>query len=174
MAHFLDWLYFKLHLQDRAFFEFTLFLIPLFPLLGFLFNGLVGRRMEKRASGWVAVLASFAAFVWAILCVGACVGAAPSDETRLSLHAVYGTWLNIGGFTANFGLYLDPLSSVMILIVTGIGMLIHIYSVGYMAHDEGMPRFFAYLNLFLFAMILLVLGDNLLVLFVGWEGVGLC
>ena len=173
----LDWLHALLPaaLKDQALLEHTLFLIPLFPLLGFLLNGLFGRRMEKKASGWIGVSASLAAFVWACFCAGA-VGDAngPSEPTRNALHAVYGTWLNTGEFTVSFGFYLDQLSSVMILVVTGIGTLIHIYSIGYMAHDEGFSRFFAYLNLFLFAMILLVLGDNLLVMFVGWEGVGLC
>ena len=93
---------------------------------------------------------------------------------RIALHASYGTWISTPDFTCSFGLYIDKLSSVMILIVTGIGTLIHLYSMGYMAHDKSVPRFFAYLNLFLFAMILLVLGDNLLMTFVGWEGVGLC
>src|SRR6185369_5343111 len=97
-----------------------------------------------------------------------------TGEGRNVLHAIYGVWIKTGDFSCSFGLMLDPLSSVMIMIVTGIGTLIHIYSSGYMSHDPGISRFFAYLNLFLFAMILLVLGDNLIVLFVGWEGVGLC
>jgi len=162
--------------SDRAGLEQTLFLIPLFPLVGFLINGLFGKSLDKKASGWLAVFASLASFVWAARCVGALdvPMTDSSPEIRNALHYVYGDWLNVQDFSFSFGLYLDQLSSVMILVVTGIGTLIHIYSMGYMAHDAGLSRFFAYLNLFLFAMILLVLGDNLIVLFVGWEGVGLC
>ena len=169
MSHFLTLL------NDKALFEHTLFLIPLFPLLGFLLNGMFGKQMDKKASGWIGVMAALASFIWAFLSVRN-VGLAtdPNEIYREALHAVYGTWLNTGDFNVSFGLYLDQLSSVMILVVTGIGTLIHIYSLGYMSHDEGFSRFFAYLNLFLFAMILLVLGDSLMVLFVGWEGVGLC
>jgi NADH-quinone oxidoreductase subunit L len=168
-----------LPITHREFFQATMFLIPLFPLLGFLLNGLFGRRMDKKASGAVAVFASLASFVWAFLCVQSLenipgLSGEPVANTRNALHVVYGTWLDIGGFSCNFGLYLDQLSSVMILVVTGIGTLIHLYSMGYMAHDNSLWRFFAYLNLFLFAMILLVLGDNLILMFVGWEGVGLC
>jgi NADH-quinone oxidoreductase subunit L len=168
-----------LPITHREFFQSTMFMIPLFPLAGFLLNGLFGRRMDKKASGAIAVFAALASFVWAFFCVQAltldpALSAAPVDNTRNALHAVYGTWIDVGGFSASFGLYLDQLSSVMILVVTGVGTLIHLYSMGYMAHDNSMWRFFAYLNLFLFAMILLVLGDNLIMMFVGWEGVGLC
>ncbi|MCY3023941.1 MAG: NADH-quinone oxidoreductase subunit L, partial [Planctomycetota bacterium] len=162
-------------LRHRPFFEPTLCLIPLLPVAGFLLNGLFGRRLGRRTVNAVAVLASLAALVWAGLCVGALSNSiAPGAESRDSLHVTYGTWLRAGDFSAAFGLYLDSLAAVMILVVTGVGMLIHLYSVGYMARDDGVARFFAYMNLFLAAMSLLVLGDNLLVLFVGWEGVGLC
>src|SRR5206468_8636627 len=83
-------------------------------------------------------------------------------------------WMRVGDFSADVGFLLDPLSSVMILVVTGVGFLIHVYSVGYMAHDPSFRRFFLYLNLFTFAMLTLVLANNLLLMFVGWEGVGLC
>ena len=166
-------------LTHRTMLEQSLYLIPLFPFLGFLLNGLFGRRMSKQAAGAVAVLAAAASFVWALLCVLSLdkvpgVGNESDHHTRNILHSIYGHWLSVEGFSCSFGLYLDQLSSVMILVVTGIGTLIHLYSMGYMAHDAGLQRFFAYLNLFLFAMILLVLGDNLILMFVGWEGVGLC
>ena len=161
--------------KNRGTLEFTLFLIPLFPLLGFLLNGLFGRRMDKSASGWIGVIAALFSFLWATVCVGAVnVLTFSGPDTRNALHAVYGEWFSTDIFSCSFGLYLDQLSSVMILVVTGIGTLIHIYSMGYMAHDPGFSRFFAYLNLFLFSMIVLVLGDNLIMTFVGWEGVGLC
>src|SRR5262245_46029964 len=84
------------------------------------------------------------------------------------------TWMKVGDFQVDVGFLLDPLSSVMILVVTGVGFLIHVYSIGYMAHDHSFRRFFLYLNLFMFAMLTLVLANNFLLMFVGWEGVGLC
>src|SRR5205085_6800789 len=86
----------------------------------------------------------------------------------------YFVWIQAGGFHANFGLLLDHLSGLMILVVTGVGFLIHVYSIGYMQEDPGFYRFFAYLNLFMFSMLVLVLANNYLLMFVGWEGVGLC
>ena len=165
----MDWI--ALHSPSRELLESRLYLIPLFPLLGFLLNGLFGRHFGKVFAGFVGTLAALCAFVVSLQCVSAVPN---SNEVRAALHASYGTWIATPDFTCSFGLYIDKLSSVMILVVTGIGTLIHLYSMGYMAHDKSVPRFFAYLNLFLFAMILLVLGDNLLMTFVGWEGVGLC
>jgi len=95
-------------------------------------------------------------------------------EHDRALHQVLFEWIHVGSFAADFGLWLDPLSAVMLLIITNIGALIHLYSIGYMKGDPGYSRFFCYLNLFIFSMLCLVLGDNLLVLFLGWEGVGLC
>jgi NADH-quinone oxidoreductase subunit L len=150
-----------------------LFFIPLLPFLGFLVNAGAGRRLTKAASGGVAcavMLASFAAsaFVfWRLL------GLSPED--RVIEQTVY-TWISSGDFDVRFGLVLDPLSALMILIVTGIGSLIHIYSAAYM-HEESdaeFARYFSYLNLFAGFMLLLVLGSNFLVMFIGWEGVGLC
>ena len=188
--NFVDHLYHMMPHPDRTVCERLLFLIPLFPFVGFLLNGLFGSRMEKKTAGWIGTLMALFSFIWAFMCVSTLLvtevgkgnvmgsGSTPashlSEDTRNALHAIYGEWLHTGDFTCSFGLLLDQLSSVMILIVTGIGTLIHIYSMGYMSHDKAMSRFFAYLNLFLFAMILLVLGDNLIMLFVGWEGVGLC
>ena len=94
--------------------------------------------------------------------------------THLPIVRDYFTWIQAGRFQAQFGFMLDHLSGLMILIVTGVGFLIHVYSAGYMAHDEGFYRYFAYLNLFVFFMLTLVLANNYLLMFVGWEGVGLC
>jgi NADH-quinone oxidoreductase subunit L len=143
-------------------------LLVLLPLAGFLLNGLLGRRLGPAFVNIVGVGLPFAAFVlalwgWRTLEAG---GGAPLIETVF-------TWALIGDHVFEVSFYLDRLSAVMALIVTGVGTLIHLYSVGYMKGDEGYARYFAYLNLFLFFMLLLVLGRSLLVLFVGWEGVGL-
>jgi NADH-quinone oxidoreductase subunit L len=113
----------------------------------------------------------FVSFLLAVRAVLA-LGALPPDARTL-VDPVY-TWFRVGDFHANVSFLLDPLSAVMILVVTGVGFLIHVYSVGYMAHDHSFQRFFLYLNLFMFAMLTLVLADNFLLMFVGWEGVGLC
>src|SRR5881392_646965 len=125
-----DWWYSLLPLKNRALLENTLFLIPLFPLVGFLLNGLFGSRMEKKVSGWIAVLAALASFIWAFFSVMALHVPNPTPEARNMLHMIYGTWLNNSDVNFTFGLMLDQISSVMILIVTGIGALIHIYSLG--------------------------------------------
>ena len=146
----------------------TLWLIPALPLAGFLLALLCGNaRGLVKAAAPLLVGASFAVALAAVL---ALVRAEPG--ARL-VDDVF-TWIGAGPFRADVRFRIDALSAVMTLIVTGVGFLIHVYSVGYMAHDESLPRFFAYLNLFMFAMLLLVLADNLLLLFVGWEGVGLC
>lgn len=144
-------------------------LIPALPFLGFLVNGLLGGRFSRRAVHLVAcgsTLLSFAAAVTLFLRLSA----VPGHRWE---HA-YFDWISSGTFTARFGLLLDPLSMTMVLVVTGVGFLIHVYSTGYMAREDGFRRFFAYLNLFMAAMLLLVMADNYLLLFVGWEGVGLC
>ena len=171
----MDWFY--NFIPTRETLESRMFLIPLFPLIGFLINGLYGRKFSPKFAGFIGTMGAFCAFVWAALCVRHIhkLDNAPHALYQYStLHAIYGTWISTPALHCSFGLFIDQLSAVMIMIVTGIGTLIHIYSMGYMAHDPGIARFFAYLNLFLFSMILLVLGDNLLLLFVGWEGVGLC
>ncbi len=147
-------------------------LILLFPLVGVLINALVGKRLPLRISGGVATLGIGLSFVWALRAF-MLLRSLPSGEER-RLVAPLWDWFWAGDFAVDFSLLLDPLSSVMILVVTGVGTLIHVYSIGYMSHDRDYPRFFAYLNLFTLAMLLLVLGSNFLVLFVGWEGVGLC
>jgi NADH-quinone oxidoreductase subunit L len=150
-----------------------LILIPLLPFLGFLLNASFGRRVSKAAAGAIACGAMFGSLVLSLAAVWQLVGL--PHESRAIANQVF-TWIRSGDFTAAFTLRLDPLSSVMILVITGIGTLIHIYSTAYM-HDEvdsEYARYFSYLNLFAAFMLVLVLGSNFLVMFVGWEGVGLC
>jgi len=146
-------------------------LILLFPLLGVLVNATLGKRLSLRASGGLASLTVFLSFLVAVQGFLALRGVT-GDAARVVF--TLWEWIASGDLRVDFSLLLDPLSSLMVLVVTGVGFLIHVYSIGYMAHDRDYPRFFAYLNLFTLAMLLLVLGDNFLVLFVGWEGVGLC
>jgi NADH-quinone oxidoreductase subunit L len=143
--------------------------ICLLPLAGFLVNGLIGRRLSKPAIHWVACGSTGLSFALAVVAFWQFVH---QSERLLSFR--YFTWIQSGDFLAEFAFLLDPLSMVMVLAVSGVGFLIHVYSIGYMAHEEGYYRFFAYLNLFMFAMLTLVLANNYLLLFVGWEGVGLC
>ncbi len=145
-----------------------LWLIPLFPLLGFLFNGLFGRRLSKPVVSLVAVGSVVLSFLYVLLVL------ARLWPVTSTFSAHYFTWIQSGFLHIGFDMAVDRLTTVMLLIVTGVGLLIHIYSIGYMAHDEGYARFFSYLNLFMFFMLILVLAANLLLLFVGWEGVGLC
>jgi len=143
-------------------------LIPALPLLGFLINGLFGRRFPKALVSAVAVGAVLAAFAWVLKTV---ITLAPLETAHIER---YFDWIRSGDFSVGFAFAVDRLSAVMLLVVTGVGLLIHIYSIGYMAHEGGYYRFFAYLNLFMFFMLVLVLAANFLLLFVGWEGVGLC
>jgi NADH-quinone oxidoreductase subunit L len=148
--------------------NFQPWLIPILPLLGGLINGLFGKRFSKQLVAAVALLftgASFAVACWQALVL--------VNSGQPSLEANYGTWIRAGSFSVNFGIYLDHLSLVMMLVVTGVGFLIHVYSVAYMEHEGGYYRFFAYLNFFMFFMLTLVLANNYLLMFVGWEGVGL-
>jgi len=148
-----------------------IWLIPFFPLVGFLINGLLGYKFSEKVVGIIGAGAVFLSFITGALCFGQLLGMDP--ENRVLKDTLY-TWMSTGSFTVDVAFRFDALSSVMVLVVTGVGFLIHVYSVGYMHGDQGFARFFAYLNLFMFAMLLLVLGDNYLVLFLGWEGVGLC
>ncbi|HEX8985185.1 MAG TPA: NADH-quinone oxidoreductase subunit L [Bryobacteraceae bacterium] len=145
-----------------------LWLIPALPLAGFLINGLLGRRMPKAFVHAVAVGAVLLSFAWVLKSVAASMPLESGHVER------YFDWMRIGDFRVGFDFALDRLTAVMLLVVTGVGLLIHIYSIGYMAHEGGYYRFFAYLNLFTFFMLTLVLAANFLVMFVGWEGVGLC
>ncbi|MBK9796906.1 MAG: NADH-quinone oxidoreductase subunit L [Holophagaceae bacterium] len=144
-------------------------LIPILPLLGSAFNGLLGKRAGKGAVTFVGlgvVLGSL------LLAISAFLTMKGMPDHRLVLG--YGEWMATGTLQVPFDLAIDPLSGTMMLVVTGIGFLIHLYSVGYMHEDEGYARFFCYLNLFVFFMLTLVLGSSLVLMFVGWEGVGLC
>jgi NADH-quinone oxidoreductase subunit L len=150
-----------------------LLLIPLLPLVGFLVNASLGRRLPKAVSGGAAVGAMFASFAVAAAASWSLLQMAPDARV---IDQVVWNWIPSGDLQVNFALRLDPLSTVMILVVTGVGALIHLYSTGYM-HEETDPeyaRYFSYLNLFAAFMLVLVLAPNFLVMFVGWEGVGLC
>jgi NADH-quinone oxidoreductase subunit L len=150
-----------------------LWLIPALPFAGFLFNGILGRKLPKWLVTIVALLAPLSAF--AVVLNAACgffgIGRAAMPLPYMETCPV--GWINVGVLHVGFSLVLDQLSLVMLLVVTGVGFLIHIYSVGYMHEDDGYARYFSYLNLFLFFMTTLVLAGNVLLMFVGWEGVGL-
>jgi NADH-quinone oxidoreductase subunit L len=144
-------------------------LIPLIPLVGFLINGLGRNILPKSVVGVIGcltILLSFGLSVGVFLELN-------SSEVRSFTVPLF-DWISAGSLLVPFSFLVDPLSSLMLLIVTGIGFLIHLYSTGYMHHDAGFNKFFAYLNLFIFFMLLLVLGSNYVIMFIGWEGVGLC
>ena len=146
--------------------------IVLAPLIGAIINGFFGKRLPEKVIGLIACSSvavstglAFFAFFTRLLPL-------PADQRVITEH--FFTWIQVGKFQADFAYLLDPLSGIYLLFITGVGLLIHIYATGYMHGDPGFYRFFTYLNLFMFMMLTLVLADNLLVLFVGWEGVGLC
>jgi NADH-quinone oxidoreductase subunit L len=145
-----------------------LWLIPVLPFVGFLLNGLLGRRLPNAVVSAIALLFTAAPLVMVVN-----IALHFSSLTLPHIEWFSTPWIATGTFRADFDFLLDPLSLIMLLIVTGVGFLIHIYSVGYMAHEEGYWRYFAYLNLFMFFMLTLVLAENFLLMFVGWEGVGL-
>ena len=149
----------------------SLTLILAFPLIGVLVNLLFGWKRGEKFAGWVATLALALAFA-ASLVSWLRLLAMPEKE-RL-IRAVLFEWIPVGAFEIQASFSLDPLSAVMALVVTGVGTLIHLYSMGYMHNDRGVVRYFIYLNLFSLSMLTLVLGDNFVVMFVGWEAVGLC
>src|SRR5215469_11283986 len=150
-----------------------LWLIPLLPFAGFLINGTVGRRSPRALVSAVALIPTFiSACLWVWLWFTMKAPGAPESISHVT--TLFGNpWISISNFYADFALSVDHLTLIMLGVVTGVGFLIHIYSVGYMAHEEGYWRFFAYLNLFMFFMLVLVLANSFLLLFVGWEGVGL-
>ncbi|WP_277111401.1 NADH-quinone oxidoreductase subunit L [Chryseobacterium taklimakanense] len=148
--------------------ENLIFTIVLLPLAGFLINGLFGKMLPKNVVGGIATLVVFAAF-----CIASYLFF-NFDKTSQPVIVRAFEWFRINGIQVNFSFQIDQLSLMMIMIITGIGSLIHLYSIGYMSHDKGFHRFFAYLNLFVFMMLLLVMGSNYIILFIGWEGVGLC
>ena len=145
----------------------NLWLIPILPLAGAAINGFFGKRSSRQAVTAVALVFSGAAFAMALWV------AARFSSLSLPYQEFFAHWIRAGSFSADFAFYLDQLSLVMLLVVTGVGFLIHIYSVGYMWEDPGYYRFFSYLNLFMFFMLTLVLAGNYLQMFIGWEGVGL-
>jgi len=145
-----------------------LWLIPIFPLAGFLINGILGRRFSKSLVNTVAISSVLLSFLWVMHTIHA------MGDLNTPRMEHYFTWIQSGTVNIGCDFLVDRLTIVMLLVVTGIGSLIHIYSIGYMAHEGGYYRFFAYMNLFMFFMLVLVLGASFLLLFVGWEGVGLC
>jgi NADH-quinone oxidoreductase subunit L len=145
-----------------------IWLIPILPLAGFLINGFGRNVLLKGIIGFigsVVILISFGLSVGAFLQV---------KSTGVPINVSLFDWFSVASFKVQFAFLVDQLSALMLLIITGVGFLIHLYSVGYMHHDEGFGKFFSYLNLFVFFMLLLVLGNNYLIMFIGWEGVGLC
>ncbi len=149
-----------------------IYLITLFPLLGFLINGIFGYKIKnEKISGIIGSGSVFLSFIISVILFIQLLGMNPENR---SISVKLFDWIYTGHFNINVAYLVDPLSVVMCLIVTGVGFLIHVYSIGYMHGDRGFARFFAFLNLFIFAMLNLVIGDNFLVMFLGWEGVGLC
>ena len=148
-----------------------LWLIPFFPLVGFIINGLLGKKVLKNEKliGTIGTAAIGLSFVVSCNYFFQLLGDAEKVHEQ-----IIGSWMAVGNLQIDWGFLLDPLSALMIMVVTGVGSLIHLYSIGYMHGEDGFYRYFAYLNLFCFSMLMLVLGNNALVLFIGWEGVGLC
>ncbi|MCC3157948.1 NADH-quinone oxidoreductase subunit L [Hymenobacter sp. 15J16-1T3B] len=141
-------------------------LIPLLPFLGFLINGLLNRRLSGTVAGGISSLAVLGSFLLSLMHFVQFTG------TPYTVHLF--DWISVGSLHIPFDYQIDQLSLIMLLLVTGVGFLIHVYSIGYMHHDENVGKFFAFLNLFVFSMLLLVMGANYVILFIGWEGVGLC
>ncbi len=148
-----------------------LFMIPLFPLLGFLINSLAGRYLTGRQSGILASFAVLGSFLFSLQLLLTLL-ALPVEE-RLFTQTLF-SWIPVGQLNIEVSYLFDPLTAIMTLVVSGVGLLIHIYSIGYMEGDAGIRRYFSFLNLFTFMMLNLVLADNLVLMFLGWEGVGLC
>ncbi|QQQ30374.1 NADH-quinone oxidoreductase subunit L [Chryseobacterium indoltheticum] len=148
--------------------ENLIYAIILLPLIGFLINGLFGKNLPKIVVGSLATAAVFASF-----CIAVSLFLNFDSESPAVVVKAF-EWFRVNGVQINFGFQIDQLSLMMVMIITGIGSLIHLYSIGYMSHDKGFYKFFTYLNLFIFSMLLLVMGSNYMILFIGWEGVGLC
>lgn len=146
-------------------------ILILSPFIGFLINGLRFKSKNANLSGAIATTAIFISFVSAVLLVLELVGM-PAENRKI--HVKFFEWIYVSNFKVDFAFLVDQISAIMILVITGVGTLIHLFSIGYMHHDKGATKYFSYLNLFVFNMLILVLGDSLLTLFVGWEGVGLC
>ncbi|MCJ7711450.1 MAG: NADH-quinone oxidoreductase subunit L, partial [Chloroflexi bacterium] len=161
---------------DPGIYPLLIALIPLLPILGFAFTALFGRRLQAKGGRTAAeiVPVGIVVAVWVIammVVVPALTHAEPFGEH--GLEVTFWTWIPAGDFMVNMGFHVDALTAALLIVVTTIGMLVHVYSIGYMAHDPGTWRFFAYLNLFMFSMLVLVLADNWVLVFAGWELVGL-
>lgn len=143
-------------------------LIPLLPLLGFLVTGLGFRSLQGKTAGYIGSTTVFLSFVLSVAAFTGLVNGQGAQTLKLF------DWLVSGALNIGLTFRIDALSGLMLLVVTGVGFLIHVYSIGYMEHDKGFNRFFSYMNLFMFSMLVLVLADNFVVMFIGWEGVGLC
>lgn len=150
-----------------------IWLIPLLPLIGFLINGLGRKVLSKGLVGFIGSATVFVSFLLSCTLFASIYEDRINGESGIILHHIF-DWIKIGNLDISLSFLVDPLSAIMLLVVTGIGFLIHIYSIGYMHQDAGFAKYFAYLNLFIFFMLLLVMGSNYLVMFIGWEGVGLC
>jgi len=167
--------------MNNGFFLYHIWLIPLFPAAGALLMFLFGKRLPNAVVNVICVGSVVTSFVFAGGAVLQLI-ARPAEDRFVQMVLfdwVPAGWMHTAAghllyFDVALGLMLDPLNAVMVMVVTGVGMLIHIYSTGYMAHEGGYYRFFGYLNLFMFSMLTLILANNMLLLFVGWEGVGLC
>ncbi len=146
-------------------------ILLLAPLVGFLINGTQYKKFSCNLAGSIATLAVFISFICSVLFF---IELQEMGEGAARIGVTFFNWIDVGSVSIPAGFAIDPVSAIMILIITGVGSLIHMFSIGYMHHDHGAAKYFAYLNLFIFNMLLLVLGDNLLIMFVGWEGVGLC
>ena len=149
-----------------------LWLIPIFPFIGFLLNGIFGRRLSKPVISAIAAGSVLLSFLWVLKTLSGLGAFSGGLEEAHVEH--YFTWIQSGALNIGVDFAVDRLTAVMLMVVTGVGFLIHVYAIGYMDHEGGFYRFFAYLNLFMFFMLILVLCANFLLLFVGWEGVGLC
>ena len=150
----------------------SFYLVTLLPLLGFIINGLFGKKLKnEKLIGAISTLAVFIPFLLGVFTLLELSSLEP--ESRKILITYY-NWISAGSFSVNYSYLIDPLSISLVLVVTGIGSLIHLYSIGYMHGDPGFGKFFSFLNLFIFAMLNLILADNFLLVFLGWEGVGLC
>ena len=146
-------------------------IVPLLPLIGAAVLMVCGRRLGAPRAGWLATGLVVASFVWSVVLLVALLSLTPGERSHVSI--VF-TWLPADQLRVHIGFLADPLSVTWCLLVTGVGSLIHLYAIGYMRHDPNFGRFFAYFNLFVASMLLLVLADNYLLTFLGWEGVGLC
>jgi NADH-quinone oxidoreductase subunit L len=146
----------------------NIYLLILLPLIGFLINGLFGKYLSKTLSGVIGSGTILGSFLLSLIYFIQLVHGAHGAEVK------FFDWISVGNIHIDFGVLIDPLSAIWLIIITGVGFLIHVYSIGYMQDDEGFQEFFAYMNLFIFFMLLLVLGNNFVVMFIGWEGVGLC